>query len=93
MTNGKKTLWKEETWALSNSDTTRGGGEFPNLLSPQNTNPAYVCRNVRKASNILRLPGQNGTGAGFLRALWFPLPILIPPTATYSLILVSSGDM
>jgi hypothetical protein len=25
-----------------------------------------------------------GTGAGFLRVLRFPLPILIPPTAPYS---------
>jgi hypothetical protein len=25
--------------------------------------------------------GQSGTGAGFLRVLWFPLPILIPLTA------------
>jgi hypothetical protein len=25
--------------------------------------------------------GQSGTGAGFLRVLRFPLPILIPPTA------------
>jgi hypothetical protein len=25
--------------------------------------------------------GQSGTGAGFLRVLQFPLPILIPPTA------------
>jgi hypothetical protein len=25
--------------------------------------------------------GQSGTGAGFFRALRFPLPILIPPTA------------
>jgi hypothetical protein len=24
--------------------------------------------------------GKNGTGAGFLRVLRFPLPILIPPT-------------
>jgi hypothetical protein len=28
--------------------------------------------------------GQNETGAGFLRVLRFPLPILIPPTASYS---------
>jgi hypothetical protein len=28
--------------------------------------------------------GQSGTGAGFLRILQFPLPILIPPTAPYS---------
>jgi hypothetical protein len=26
--------------------------------------------------------GQSGTGAGFLRVLRFPLPILIPPIAT-----------
>jgi hypothetical protein len=26
---------------------------------------------------------QCGTGAGFLRVLWFPLPILIPPTAAH----------
>jgi hypothetical protein len=28
--------------------------------------------------------GQSGTGAGFLRVLRFPLPILIPPTASDS---------
>jgi hypothetical protein len=28
------------------------------------------------------LCGQSGTGAGFLRVLWFPLPILIPPTGS-----------
>jgi hypothetical protein len=28
--------------------------------------------------------GQRGTGAGFLRVLRFPLPILIPPTAPHS---------
>jgi hypothetical protein len=28
--------------------------------------------------------GQNNTGAGFLRVLRFPLPILIPPTAPHS---------
>jgi hypothetical protein len=28
--------------------------------------------------------GQSGTGAGFLRVLRFPLPILSPPTAPYS---------
>jgi hypothetical protein len=27
--------------------------------------------------------GQSGTGAGFLRVLQFPLPILIPPTAPH----------
>jgi hypothetical protein len=28
----------------------------------------------------------SGTSAGFLQALWFPLPILIPPTAPHSLL-------
>jgi hypothetical protein len=28
--------------------------------------------------------GQSGTGAGFLRVLRFPLPILVPPNAPYS---------
>jgi hypothetical protein len=28
--------------------------------------------------------GQNTNGAGFLRVLRFPLPILIPPTASHS---------
>jgi hypothetical protein len=28
--------------------------------------------------------GQSGIGAGFLRVLRFPLPILIPPTAPHS---------
>jgi hypothetical protein len=28
--------------------------------------------------------GQSGTGAGLLRVLGFPLPILIPPTAPHS---------
>jgi hypothetical protein len=33
--------------------------------------------------------GKNGTGAGFLLVLRFPLPILIPPIAPYSLIILS----
>jgi hypothetical protein len=28
--------------------------------------------------------GQSGTGAGFLRVLWFPLPIIITPIAPQS---------
>jgi hypothetical protein len=28
--------------------------------------------------------GESGTGAGFLRGLRFPLPVLIPPTAPHS---------
>jgi hypothetical protein len=33
---------------------------------------------------------QSSVGAGFLQALWFPPPILIPPTALYLLIIVTS---
>jgi hypothetical protein len=28
--------------------------------------------------------GQSGAGAGFLRVLWFPLPIFIPPNSPSS---------
>jgi hypothetical protein len=33
--------------------------------------------------------GQNGTEAGFLQELLFALPIIIPPAAPYSLIILS----
>jgi hypothetical protein len=39
---------------------------------------------------IIIIIGRSGTGAGFLLVLGFPLPILIPPTAPYSLIILSS---
>jgi hypothetical protein len=35
--------------------------------------------------------GQSGTGASFIPVLRFPLPILIPPTAPHSHLLVVSG--
>jgi hypothetical protein len=35
--------------------------------------------------------GQSGTGAGFLRVLRFPLPILIPPTAPHSSSIIGAG--
>jgi hypothetical protein len=34
--------------------------------------------------------GQSGTRAGFLEVLQFLLPVFIPPSASYSLIIVSS---
>jgi hypothetical protein len=34
--------------------------------------------------------GQSGTGAGVLQVFHFLLPILIPPTAPYSLVILSS---
>jgi hypothetical protein len=35
--------------------------------------------------------GQSSNGAGFLRVLWFPLPILIPPTAPYKYSSITLG--
>jgi hypothetical protein len=35
--------------------------------------------------------GQSGAGAGFLRVLWFPLPIFIPPIAPQSSSLIIWG--
>jgi hypothetical protein len=35
--------------------------------------------------------GRSGTGAGFLRVLWFPLTILIPPPAPHSLSSIIRG--
>jgi hypothetical protein len=37
---------------------------------------AAVRVRVRAACGVCG--GQSGTGAGFLRVLWFPLPIIIP---------------
>jgi hypothetical protein len=39
------------------------------------TAAARVC--VRAACGVCG--GHSGTGAGFLRVLWFPRPIFIPP--------------
>lgn len=32
---------------------------------------------------------RSGTGSDFLRALWFPLPVVTPPTVPHSLIILS----
>jgi hypothetical protein len=44
---------------------------------------AAACVQVQVRSSDI-CGGQSGTGAGFLRVLWFPLPILTPPTAPHS---------
>jgi hypothetical protein len=35
----------------------------------------------------------SGTGSGFLRVLRFSLPVLIPPTAPYSLIILATDAL
>jgi hypothetical protein len=51
------------------------GGQFPAQRPGFDPRSCEICG------------GQNGTGAGFLRVLRFPLPILIPPNSVYSSII------
>jgi hypothetical protein len=44
---------------------------------------AVSCRVRAKVRSCGICDGQNGTEAGFLRVLRFPLPVLIPPTAPH----------
>jgi hypothetical protein len=53
---------------------------------PHPTMAAWVQSQVRSCRIC---GGQSGIGAGFLWVLWFLLPILIPPTAPHSLIILS----
>jgi hypothetical protein len=51
--------------------------------------PPTAAARVRSQVKLHGLySGQNGTGAGFLRVLRFPLPLLIPPNAACSSIVL-----
>jgi hypothetical protein len=55
--------------------------------------PTAAAR-VRALVSLCRIcSGQSGTGAGFLRVLRLPLPILIPPTAPHSSSVIWSGTI
>jgi hypothetical protein len=49
--------------------------------------PTAVVRVRSQVKSCRIFNGQNGTGAGFLRVLRFPLPILIPTDDPYSSII------
>jgi hypothetical protein len=59
--------------------------------SPEPPTASARFRSLVKVYGILG--GQSLTGAGFLRALQFPLPVIIPPTAPHSLSSSGAGTI
>jgi hypothetical protein len=44
--------------------------------------PSIAVAHIQSRVRLWGICGaQSGSGAGFLQVLWFPLPMLIPPTA------------
>jgi hypothetical protein len=62
----------------------RGSGKFLLTLAVSCRLPTAASRVRTQVRSYGFRGGQSGTGAGFLRVLRFPLPILIPPTAPHS---------
>jgi hypothetical protein len=62
-----------------NKDISVSGRSIAQTVSGRLPTAAARVRAQIKSCEICG--GQSGTGAGFLRVLRFPLPILIPPTA------------
>lgn len=64
---------------------------FPSFLNSLTVSRQVPTTEVRVSSQVNSYgiyAGQSGTETNFLRTLWFSLPILISPTAPYSIIIV-----
>jgi hypothetical protein len=80
------------------SSRLNGELEFLPAANESHSIALAATRRLRTAAAWVRLrvtlsgicSGKSGTEAGFLCVLWFSLPILIPPTVPYSLIILSS---
>jgi hypothetical protein len=60
------------------------GCSLPKTLCSSNTICSRSQAAARVRAQVRSCAGQSGIGAGFLRVLRFPLPILIPQTAPHS---------
>jgi hypothetical protein len=70
----------QDEWTVTQNNILRAVSQFRWLVA--GTAAARVRVQFRSCGIC---GGQNGTGVDFLRLLWFPLKILIPPTAPRSL--------
>jgi hypothetical protein len=96
---GQQQEWRRDeerktfkNWENNNENKEMKGKRISNLRRRGRAIAQTVSRRLPTAAARVRAQvkscgtccEQNGTGAGFLRVLQFPLPILIPPTAPHS---------
>jgi hypothetical protein len=75
-------IWSPTPWQKCMSSTDMSGRAIAQAVSPYLPTAAARVRAQVWSCGICG--GQSGAGAGFLRVLWFPLPIFIPPIAPQS---------